>query len=191
MHPKDLPIYERSGRWLAQRKFGGTRTMVLVGRDGEPEFLNRHGGKQEKVKPSRGAVDAVRRLKLPRGKEHLLDGEMLQGDGNLLVLFDVLAFCDTYLFGKPDQQARLGILSDCCGSGDRCDLGIMVDDGLVVAEHWTEGFEERFRESLGVPRLEGLVLRKKTSCLDSFGQSEYETASQIRCRKPLDTHYNF
>lgn len=191
LHPRDLPLYERSGKWLAQRKFGGTRTMVRIHPDGRPELLNRHGSRQERVLPTRGALESLGSLKLRRGSDHLLDGEMLRGEKNTLVLFDLLVLDGSYLFGKPDQQTRLDLLSDCCGPGERTELGIMVGDGLVLAERWLEGFERRFAESLPMPDVEGLVLRKRSSGLDSYGASEYETTSQIRCRKPLDSHYNF
>lgn len=191
MHPRDLPIYESSGRWVAQRKFGGTRTMVRVGLDGELDFLNRHGSRQERVRPHSGIVESLRGLRLARGKEHLLDGEMIRGEKSTLVLFDLLVLDGAYLFGKPDQLTRLQLLSECCGPGKSSDLGILVGDGLVVAECWGEGFVARFSESSGMPNVEGLVLRKKSSGLDNYGAAEYETTSQIRCRKPLDTHYNF
>lgn len=191
MHHRDLPLFESSGRWLAQRKFGGTRTMVKVGHDGELEFLNRHGLRQEKVRPHSGILESIRVLSLARGKEHLLDGEMIRGEKNTLVLFDILVLNGVYLFGKPDQRTRLELLSECCGFGKKSELGLVVGDGLVMAEWWEKDFAARFAESSIILDVEGLVLRKKSSGLDNYGAAEYETTSQIRCRKPLDTHYNF
>jgi hypothetical protein len=44
-----------------------------------------------------------------------------------------------------------------------------------------------------VDELEGLVLRKKSAVLDSYGDKEYETTNLIRCRKPFskDKGYEF
>jgi hypothetical protein len=54
-----------------------------------------------------------------------------------------------------------------------------------MAQTWADHFVDRFNESLGNPRLEGLVLRRKDSSLDNFGDKEYETTNVIRCRKPF------
>lgn len=191
IHPSDLAFYEKSGRWIAQRKFGGSRTMALLGSDGQVTFLNRHGFTQSSIKPNARIAESISALGLKRGKEHLLDGEMMRGEESFMVLYDILVLDGVYLFGKPNQLGRLEILSQICGVGCRSMFGSEVGSNLYLADWWGSDFEQRFCESKGADNIEGLLLRKSESFLDNFGAAEYETPSQIRCRKPLDSHYNF
>ena len=87
------------------------------------------------------------------------------------------------------------MLREICGDPKELEPGgtaLKITDRLWMAETWTEGFVERFNESLKNPRLEGLVLRKRAAALDHFGNKEYETGNMIRCRKPFaaDKGYN-
>lgn len=185
--PRQLPDYEKSGLWLAQRKYNGDRSLVQVSGQ-NLKLWNRHGREQDyRIHPE--LRDAILRLKLPPG-ENWLDGELLHRRApDTLVLFDMLKYDGKYLIGKS-QTERLDMLSHVCG--DSLDAHPILgyspapqtnSPKLYLAENWCDGFVERFNESLPTTLSEGLVLRKRASVLDNFGASEYEVDWQVRCRK--------
>ena len=105
----------------------------------------------------------------------------------MIILFDILQ-AGRYFFGNPHQIDRLKILNQICGNPKQlCEskIALRVSQRIWLAELFTENFAERYEESLPIPQLEGLVLRKKASVLDNFGHFEYETTNLLRCRKPF------
>lgn len=192
--PIDLPIYEKMGQWVIQRKFNGTRNLICIDLNGVIKFYNRYGKPHARYQPSKNIIKSIQNLNLDQGKDYILDGELMnkqKGNPEIVVLYDVL-MCGRYLFSHPDQQKRLDILNQICRNPkEKSNLGYVISEQLMLAENWKENFVEHFNESLPDPMIEGLVLRKKSVGLDNFGQSEYETNSLIRCRKAIDTGYNF
>jgi hypothetical protein len=191
MLPKDLPYYESTGKWLAQRKFRGSRIVINISPSGEITIGSRHGSSFARFALDRKYRDEIMSgLNIQKGIEYWLDGELMNKDENAqneIILFDVLHF-GKYLFGSPDQTERLNILNYICGDPkEYCSSGIalQVTPRIWMAETFTSNFADRFKESLPVVQLEGLVLRKKKSALDHFGNVEYETNNIIRCRKPF------
>ena len=191
MLPSDLSWYESTGNWVAQRKFRGSRAVIHVARDGAITLGNRHGGKFARFDLDDAYKQEISQgLDLEAGQEYWLDGELMNKDinsGNEIILFDVLQ-AGKYMFGGPDQIARLSILNKICRNPQkktRNGLAVEVTPRLWMAESFFDSFQDRFNESLAVDQLEGLVLRKRRSCLDNFGVSEYETTNLIRCRKPF------
>lgn len=199
MLPADLPYYESTGLWAAQRKFRGSRAVIHISKDRKITLGNRHG-----VPFARFDLDAnfkkeiLQGLKLDSGVEYWLDGELMNKDVNStneIILFDVLQV-GRYLFGSPSQIARLALLDEICQNPQkktRNGLALEITPRLWMAETFFDHFVDRYNESLTVDQLEGLVLRKRRSCLDNFGVSEYETSNLIRCRKPFakDKGYDF
>lgn len=191
MLPSDLSYYESTGKWVAQRKFRGSRAVINISPDGEITLGNRHG-----TSFSRFSLDDKYReeimsgLRLQKGVEYWLDGELMNKDENAtneIVLFDVLQV-GKYLFGSPNQIDRLKMLDDICGNPkELCSSGIAlkVTPRIWMAQTFQDDFAKRFAEALPIVQLEGLVLRKKNSSLDHFGHTEYETNNIIRCRKPF------
>lgn len=191
MLPKDLPYYESTGKWLAQRKFRGSRIVINISPVGEIKIGSRHGTSFARFSLDRKYRDEIMSgLHIQKGVEYWLDGELMNKDENAkneIILFDVLHF-GKYLFGSPDQVERLNMLNGICGEPkEYCASGIalQVTPRIWLAETFTSGFATRFAEALPVVQLEGLVLRKKKSTLDHFGNVEYETNDIIRCRKPF------
>lgn len=197
--PHRLHEYEASGGWIAQRKFNGTRVLVHVSPSGDVGMLNRHG-----LAPGMFSLtDEHRRqilgLNIQPGKEYWLDGELLDhktSDARYkgrIVLFDVLQ-AGGYLIRKPDQAGRLEVLRGICGNPSSTEPGrgiaLMVSDHVWMAESWTSGFEDRFSDFLDMDEVEGLVLRRSSSAIESFGQRKYEVPWIVRCRKPSSA-YNF
>lgn len=176
--PDMLHEYEDKG-WGAQPKYDGDRMVVAIER-GRAYLSNRHrkwhpNSKFEQLRQELSA------LKLPSGL-HYLDGELLPGD--ILALFDVLHYKD-YLIGI-NQMDRLAILADVCGAPTKlCEGGIAYE----VTPHiwmatWTESqFRQLFDNLIWHKLVEGVVLRRKDSALDSWGSSEYEVPWQVRCRR--------
>ena len=190
----DLPLFEKMGNWVVQRKFNGTRNLIFVDSCGVVQFFNRYGRKHTRYQPSKELISAISLLNLDRGKDYILDGELMNRQKNaseMIVLYDVL-MCGRYLFSHPNQDERLKILRNICGNPTiKNDLGFVVAEQLTLAEHWERDFVAHFQDTISHEKLEGLVLRKKNVGLDNLGYSEYETNSLIRCRKPIDKGYNF
>ena len=191
MLPKDLPYYESTDKWLAQRKFRGSRAVINISPAGEITLGNRHGTSFSRFSLDRKYREEIMSgLHFQKGVEYWLDGELMNKDENAtneIILFDVLQV-GRYLFGSPNQVERLKILNEICGSPtELCPSGIalQVTPRIWMAETFFSDFVARFQESLPKVQLEGLVLRKKNSSLDHFGHEEYETTNIIRCRKPF------
>lgn len=186
---KDLPYYESTGKWIAQRKFRGSRAVINISPAGEITLGNRHGGQFARFSLDRKYREEILAgLRLQKGVEYWLDGELMNKDENAtneIILFDVLQV-GRYLFGSPNQVERLQMLADICGNPtELCKAGfaLQVTPRIWLAETFTGDFVKRYEEALPVPQLEGLVLRKRESTLDDFGNSEYTTTNLIRCRK--------
>jgi ATP-dependent DNA ligase len=189
MQPSELPRYEASGEWVAQRKFHGSRAVLHIGSDRQLLLASRHGKEFAKFKITKDlSQEILQSLCLENGKAYWLDGELLNkqiGATNELVLFDVLQ-AGRYLFGKPTQIERLEILKQICNNPKRLcrdKLAFRVSDNIWMAETFTNHFVERYNEAFDNPVLEGLVLRRSTAALDHFGSKEYVTPHLIRCRK--------
>jgi ATP-dependent DNA ligase len=191
MHPKDLGYYEKTGKWLAQRKFRGSRCMLHVSKNRQVTIANRHGSffanfRLDKEMES----EIIAGLSLDPNMEYWFDGELMNKDvqaTNEIILFDVLQI-GRYLINSPTQTERLNLLFDICNKPQKkCISGIALEvtKKLWLAEVFTNDFENRFKEAIECRQLEGLVLRKKLSSLDNFGSKEYETDNLIRCRKPF------
>jgi len=227
--PSDLPYYERTGEWIAQRKFNDSRTLLRVDLGRELSVWNRHGGKHVRFSLSKSLAEEIKaNLNLDANKTYWIDGGVMNKtkDGpNCLVFFDILE-AGRYFFRAPDQMKRLEILYSICGNptgtGDPASdamagLALKISPNLWLAETFTDKFIDRFNEAcdpefvaqypdwlakvqafaphlpFSQPRkdmIEGVVLRRKDSALDSFGNVEYETDWQLRCRKP-HKNYNF
>lgn len=199
MLPSDLPLYEKSGQWVAQRKFRGSRIVIYIAKDRNVSVGSRHGKPFSNFDLSPSLKqELVSSLKLEEDKDYWLDGELMNKDVNStkeIVLFDVLHI-GQYLFYKPCQFDRLNLLKEICKDPKtKCSSGIALEisKNFWLAELFENDFESRYKESLSNSQLEGLVLRKRNVGLDSIGNKEYETSHLIRCRKPFseDKGYEF
>ena len=189
IHPNDLPYYESTDNWCVQRKFNGFRNLIHISPEKVVTFASRHGQEHKKFilnKSQREELLSV--LNLQKGLEYWIDSELMAKEANAvneIILFDILQV-GRYFFGFPNQMGRLELLKEICGNPQVLEPGkiaLQMSPRVWMAETWTSNFVDRFKESLPNPRLEGLVLRKKNSALDNFGQKEYETGNIIRCRK--------
>jgi hypothetical protein len=196
MHPKDLDYYEKTNKWVAQRKFRGSRCLLNVSPNQIVTIANRHGTFFKNFTLDKEYLDEILgSLKFETGKEYWLDGELMNKDVNAtneIILFDVLQ-AGRYLFGFPDQLTRLGLLTEICGNPQiLCPSGIalQISNRLRMAETFQNNFESHYKEAIDCKQLEGLVLRRKAKSLDNHGSREYETDDLIRCRKPFacETH---
>lgn len=193
---RELNKFDKSGNWLAQRKFNGIRTLIWVGPDGDMRLYDRYLKSHVFDLTSQRASSILDSLNLEEGKEYWLDGEHLHAKTtsvkDTFVLYDVL-WAGKFLFGKT-QVERLDLLSDLCGNpqflepGDRA---LEVGPGLWMADVFYSNFMDRYKEYLDEDWCEGLVLRKKKSKLDTPCRSvDEEVTWQKRCRKSskLYTH---
>jgi|LSQX01.3.fsa_nt_gb ATP-dependent DNA ligase len=196
IHPDLLQKEEDRGVWLWQRKYDGDRCVVVV-ENGRVHLANRRGGFHSPTKfaPLRRELSA---LKFPSGI-HYLDGELLHPlVPNTIVLFDVLQL-GRYLLGE-NQLDRLSLLANLCGNPYQdCPFGVatQVSQNVWLAQggdqHFVKEFgrflDSRFGPDGGLVTettpgrlVEGLVLRRKDSVLDSYGARPYEVDWQLRCR---------
>lgn len=191
MSPADLPYYESTGEWVAQRKFRGSNCVIYISKDRQITCGSRHGKPFARFDLNQNYCDEIiSSLNLNDNLDYWFNGELMNKDinsTNEIILFDILQ-AGRYFFGNPNQHERLKLLYEICGQPQKlCETGIafQVSDRLRLAEVFTKDFSARFEESLPNPQLEGLVLRKKGSALDNLGNFEYETANLLRCRKPF------
>lgn len=184
--PSELPHLEESGQWLIQRKFNGDRSVVFRSSDGQISIFSRYGKPYERYKMSSELRRELAALRFEEGQNYWLDCELIHEHfSHTVVLFDILQ-AGKYLFGAK-QETRLKLLDTLCGNPSgksESAIALTVSPHVWMAETWDAEFSARFRESLNVQALEGLMLRKKNSVLDNYGSSEYEVGWQVRCRKP-------
>lgn len=196
MQPIDLSMYEKSGKWIVQRKFNGTRTLIHV--FGQHVCLqSRHGGPHKQFQLSSQLKKEILSLNLDSSLEYWLDGEILDAKTknpqykDKIVLFDVLQ-CGEYLFGAPNLLARYDILKDICRNPQELEpslgIALKVSDNIWLSQNFNEKFVDRFKDFIRCDEIEGLVLKKKDSVIDNIGAKEYEITWQIRCRKPTKNY---
>ncbi len=196
INPSDLPYYENSGLWIAQRKFNDTRNLLRVDLGRELSVWGRHGEGHKRFSLTNALrQEILDNLKLDPNKTYWLDGGVMNKtkDGpNSLVFFDILE-AGKYFFCGPDQMKRLEILYDICGNPTKKTengLALEVSTNIWLAETFSDNFADRFKEAEQIDMIEGLVLRRKDSTIENFGKVEYEVDWQIRCRKS-HKNYNF
>lgn len=192
--PQQLSDEEKKGCWIWQHKFNGDRCVAIieVGKSRTVTLCNRHGKFHPRDKfPKLRKELSTANLFLPEGT-HYLDGELLAAPASeTLVLFDVLQV-SKYLIGQTLER-RLELLHEICGHPtEPCNqqIALEVSDRIWLSRNGDQNFVEHFREYESSPMIEGLVLKRKGSTLDSWGRSEYEVDWQIRCRKP-SKNYRF
>lgn len=196
--PSDLKRYEDMGLWVVQPKYNGSRNVIYIEANGEVSVWGRHGSKHLAYSlPASMRAELLALPGLKKGITYILDSELLtktsaKDTKGKIVLFDVLQV-DKYLFMNPNQMGRLDILKEICGNPTELDpwrqMGYVISDNLLMAPTWDKDFTSQFNLDRG-EEVEGLVLRKKDSVLDHFGQKEYEVGWVVRCRKP-HKNYNF
>lgn len=188
-----LDEYEKTGKWVAQRKFNGTHILVHISSEKDVGILTRHGTPPKLFSLTKSHKEQILSLNLEHGKEYWLDGELLdhktkskQYKGKI-VFFDVLQ-AGRYLINRPDQVERLKILAEICENPTTLEpnfgIALRVREDIWMAETWKNEFSRHYSEFLNLDEIEGLVLRKASSTLDSFGQKEYDVSWMVRCRKP-------
>jgi hypothetical protein len=199
--PHELCDYEKSGKWLAQRKFNGTHVLIYVSKDRKVSILTRHGTPPKLFSLTKSHIDQILSLNLEEGKDYWLNGELLDHKTKSkeykgkIVLFDVL-HAGRYLIRKFDQLQRIELLDEICRHPKILEpnhgVALQVTKDLWMAETWKEDFQLHFNELINLDEIEGLILRKKNSYIDNFGQKQYNVSWIVRCRKPhAGGNYNF
>ena len=210
--PKDLSRFEETGRWVAQRKFGGSRVGVRVYRE-QVKLADRHGGNLVSIPLTDTMRECLLSLNLDPNVCYWLDGEFLhkkakvaltdeQAAKNTIVLFDVL-YIGRHLTTET-QLDRLDLLAKICNNPTALEpvkqralqVVTVKESHIWMAETFYKDFEDRFydfyeyddqRRDL-YPEIEGLVLRNKLFRLKNTGVRKYSLNGEvIRCRKPTKT----
>ena len=196
INPSDLPHYEALGSWCAQRKFNGSRNLIHIDANKNLTVWGRYGEAHKKfVITSAFKIEILDSLELKPNTEYWLDSEVMNKQVNAkneIILYDILQE-GKYFFQTKTQVERLELLNCICGNPKTSNgIALKISKNLWMAETYYDSFVARFKETLTNPVLEGLVLRKKDSKLDHFGNVYYETNNIIRCRKPFakDKGYN-
>lgn len=205
-HPKiKIPVhklkdYEETGKWIAQRKFNGTNILIYISKNREVNLLTRHGTPPKLFSLSKNIIDQILSLKLESDKDYWLNAELLDHKTKnnyykkRIILFDIL-HAGKYLIRKPNQIARLEMLKEICNFPEKLEkngIALEVTENIWLAQNWEHNFEEIFFEKIKMDEIEGLILRKKESFLDNFGQKKYDASWILKCRKPHSGgNYNF
>ncbi len=189
--PSELDYYESLGIYCTQPKYNGARSIVRITPEGIVSIYSRHGRPHLIYEmPSSVGQEFLSLPGLKRGLEVWLDAELLSkttatDTKNKIVLFDILQY-GQYFFLSPEQTKRLDILAEICGHPTKLDpmrgMAYVISDTLLMAPTFYANFKKEFDKSYG-DEVEGLVLRKKNSVIDNFGQKEYLVNWLIRCRK--------
>jgi hypothetical protein len=185
IHPRQLSSVEAAGKYFAQPKYDGDRRPVAI-EGSEVVAFNRHG-KEKKIGSE--LRKELLSLKLAKGFSYL-DGEFLSQQG-VIVLFDVLCL-KAPLIGVG-QMDRLEMLTDVCHNPQTTclsEFAYLVTDHIWLAPCFFDGFREKFLATLSLTgTIEGLLLRKKVSFLDSIGHVSENTVDwQLRCRQPTKNY---
>jgi ATP-dependent DNA ligase len=196
-----LEEYEKSGKWVVQRKFNGTHVVIHVSRDRLVSILTRHGTPPKLFSLKKTHIDQILSLDLEEGKDYWFDGELLghktknKNYKDKIILFDLLHEGE-YLIKKANQAERIKMLNKICRNPSVREPGegiaLKITEDIWMAETWANGFRTHFDELLKMDEIEGLILRKADSFIDNFGQKEYDVPWIVRCRKPHSGgNYNF
>lgn len=199
--PQRLGDYEKSGNWIAQRKFNGTHILLHVSADRQVTILTRHGTPPKLFNLTKSHIEQILSLNLEPEKEYWLNGELLdhktknKNYKSKIILFDVLQAGD-YLIMKMNQKDRLDLLAKICRNPTELEpnsgIALQSTPDIWLAESFSNEFEKHFEEFNHLDEIEGLILRKKNSFIDNYGQREYSVNWIIRCRKPHSGgSYNF
>ena len=190
--PGELVAYEKTGLWVVQRKFNGQRSPVFISPEGKAQLFSRYGRGHENYVPPAGMMKEFAAFDLDLGTYYWFDAELLGTKtqsayyDNRLVIFDVLHIGKS-LFNGPNLMQRQEILKKICRNPSVLEkehgIALQITEHIWLAETFENGFVARFKELLGWPEIEGLVLKKKNSVIDNIGARENEVNWQIRCRK--------
>lgn len=196
--PHRLASYQETNKWVVQRKFNGTHIVLYV--EGDSCCLLNRQGKPADFKLTKAFRDEIFSLGLDRSLKYWFDGELLDKKTKTaeykekIILFDILQ-AGRYLFGSPNLLERQEILKEICHFPKEKEpnrgIALRVTNGIWLAETFSENFVDRYKDFIDMPEIEGLVLKRKDSTLDNFGQQEYEVDWLIRCRKENQKSYRF
>lgn len=188
------------GFW-GQYKYNGTRQMIFVHPDGTIELYGRHQKPHARVfyELSPELEASIRKLKLPRGKWHVLDSELLHKKTENLrdrtVLFDSLVYNGEYLVGTTYRE-RLEILRSVCRKPRKREtvtgrkIALHITDHLWLVPTFVKSLGDRFEDLLDMDEIEGLMLKDPEGVLE-FGVAEKNNSAWMaRCRKPTK-NYSF
>lgn len=210
---KDLPHYESTKQYIAQRKFNGTHSVISIVND-KIGMWERRGNEMTLYKMPDSMKSCL--LGLPIAKDRMLTvvGELMHTKAkskvtdqqeltNTIILFDILVYGDPL---KMNQMDRLKLLDDICGNPKVLEpakfLGaarraLVVretnESKLWLAENWLDEFQYHYDECChdqldkqGRDRyteIEGLMLRRKDNVLNFTSKGIGDVNWLIRCRK--------
>jgi len=191
--PGQLKQYTDNPDWLAQLKFNGQRNPVFVPADGEVQVFSRYGRQHgDYVLPAK-IVSEFKHLSLQDGKDYWFDSELLNKKTkdkdykHRIIIFDVL-YIGKHLFNGPTMAERVEILANICKYPTKLEpahgIALQVTEHIWMAQTFSTDFAEHFKQFLHCDEIEGLVLKRASSKLETIGGKENEVSCQIRCRKP-------
>jgi ATP-dependent DNA ligase len=179
--PSQLGEHEKSGEWLIQRKFNGSKATIFFDQKNLLFFNKGSLFKKYSFPSFFGREFSTLNLK----GECWLDGELLDPlVKDKIVLYDILQYNGNYLIDLT-QEERLNLLGSLIVSTPEPEhkVALRATEHIWLAEHWASNFEDRFKDFLHLDLIEGLMLRRKRSRLSDFGFRPSETNDQVRCRK--------
>ncbi len=197
-----LPMWEKFPDAIGQFKLNGTRNMLYIYPDGRIECWNRGGkGKQPTQQKQYDLTLAqaaqIALLGLPRGKFHVLDGELLHSKTknvkDILYMFDMLVFNGEHLIGQS-YGARYSILQNLMMTAGLTyfPADFAPKDGrMYLAENFPANrWDWMWQTAQNIEFCEGMVLKRSgpISALE-YGFREINNAGfMLRVRKPTKNY---
>lgn len=183
--------------YAAQYKYNDWHTLIYFFPDDSIRFYTRKKTPFASYHPPHAMLAELRRLKLPKGQFHVLDGGLMhhrtERIRNTIVLWDVLVYGSEYLVGARLEE-RYGLLEKICDKPTETVLINQVPVALRISPHlWLApllrgDFKQLFERTSRVPELEGLVLKKLEAPLEHYVRQENNARWQIRVRKPAKAY---
>lgn len=196
MIPALLSVKEASEEYVAQYKYNGDHLVWWVNpASQEVGVWGREARPIARFDLTPAIRDQFLSLSLNPEWQYWFAGELLKNHTssgkyykNRIVLFDCLQAGSALFVTAPNQMGRLVALSVACRNPTVLEpqhgIALVVTENIWLAPTFSDNFVCHFQEHIGMPEIEGLVLRRRAGTLGRICTTYWETTDLIRVRKP-------
>ena len=183
----ELSSYD-DGSMSGQLKFNGSNSTIYT--NGERVIvMNRHNGRLTNVQIS---DEEIKHIYKGTGGWSVINGEYLNKskrdeNGNIFnhkfIIFDILVNDGDYLVGKTFSE-REALLDELYGK-DKCEKEYLygLTENIYRVKSYENNFNTLFDIYSKIDIIEGFVLKRKNSRLETSGSETNNHRWQIKCRK--------
>ncbi len=149
---------------IAQIKLNGTRMMIYVTPEGGLDFWKRDKERPRNWNPSDKLLDEIKKLTLPKGYWHVLDGESLHLKNanykDTFYLFDIMVYKSEYLIGESYAK-RYDLLRKIAKDCSYFDFAEESKDKIYLAQNYSvTEWDSIWQTVLQSEICEGLVFKR-------------------------------